>query len=209
MHWAKTRCSACSFAIPAPSAPSGASPSPSSPGTPAGAAAGAGSSPAGGIGAAKDTVVSLAREAVYVGGVVDPAGRGRQCPDGDIGRIGADTTIPRLPGELAASYRARLAVAFDAWSDACTASGVLDAVELLGYGRPALITQRVLPVDGYASLWARFVLIFPDGAAIEGADLVIRLLDTAYSAQWPLGEAMLAKMAFNETRPYKHGGKEF
>jgi hypothetical protein len=39
----------------------------------------------------------------------------------------------------------------------------------------------------------------------EAADLLIRLLDTAREEKWRIGEAVLAKMDFNATRPYKHG----
>jgi len=42
----------------------------------------------------------------------------------------------------------------------------------------------------------------------EMADLFIRIMDTAHARGWKLGEAIVAKMAFNEGRPYKHG-KEF
>lgn len=43
----------------------------------------------------------------------------------------------------------------------------------------------------------------------ELADTIIRILD--YSGQYKLRvvEAAIAKMAYNETRPYKHGGKKF
>lgn len=124
-------------------------------------------------GAAKDAVVSLAREAMYVGGVVDPAGRGRQVPDGDLGRIGADTTIPRLPGEAVASYRARLAVAFDVWGSACTAGGLVARLdELAGaYGFDTYLFRTArdwsptgaldATPDGRSDLWARWwALVF-------------------------------------------------
>jgi NTP pyrophosphatase (non-canonical NTP hydrolase) len=42
----------------------------------------------------------------------------------------------------------------------------------------------------------------------ECADQVIRLLDYAGQYKFRLGEALIAKMAVNEGRPYKHG-KEF
>ncbi len=42
----------------------------------------------------------------------------------------------------------------------------------------------------------------------EVADLIIRLMDFSNSKGWRIGEAIIAKMKFNETRPYKHG-KEF
>lgn len=40
---------------------------------------------------------------------------------------------------------------------------------------------------------------------IEFADCIIRLMDTAYARGYRLADAILAKMEFNETRPYKHG----
>ena len=44
-------------------------------------------------------------------------------------------------------------------------------------------------------------------AEIEAADVLIRLLDMAGFHGWRLGEAYEAKMAYNETRPDRHGGK--
>lgn len=44
--------------------------------------------------------------------------------------------------------------------------------------------------------------------SVELADIVIRVLDLAAAVGVPLGEAVVAKMRFNETRPYRHG-KEF
>ncbi len=42
---------------------------------------------------------------------------------------------------------------------------------------------------------------------IECADAVIRLFSLAGECGFSLGAAMLAKMAYNETRPFRHGGK--
>ncbi len=41
----------------------------------------------------------------------------------------------------------------------------------------------------------------------ELADVVIRLLDFAGGAGLDIEGAVTAKMAYNETRPYRHGGK--
>jgi NTP pyrophosphatase (non-canonical NTP hydrolase) len=41
----------------------------------------------------------------------------------------------------------------------------------------------------------------------ELADVVIRLLDYAEQHKLRIGEAIIAKMEFNETRPHKHGKK--
>jgi NTP pyrophosphatase (non-canonical NTP hydrolase) len=42
----------------------------------------------------------------------------------------------------------------------------------------------------------------------ELADCIIRIMDLASARHWRVGEAIVAKMAFNDDRPYKHG-KEF
>jgi len=47
-----------------------------------------------------------------------------------------------------------------------------------------------------------------DSLTIELADTVIRILDLAGRLYLPLGAAIGAKMAFNESRPYRHG-KQF
>lgn len=83
-------------------------------------------------GRVKDSLVARARDAVCVGGVADPAGRGRECPAVDLGRVGADTAIPRLPGEASADYRTRLAAAFDVWGSACTTPGLEARIGELG-----------------------------------------------------------------------------
>lgn len=46
-------------------------------------------------------------------------------------------------------------------------------------------------------------------AEVEAADVLVRLLDMAEARGWRLGEAVIAKAAFNQTRPQRHGGKQF
>ncbi len=48
----------------------------------------------------------------------------------------------------------------------------------------------------------------PEGEAIELADVVIRVMDHFEHQGWDLEEAIKIKSDFNETRPYRHGGKK-
>ena len=47
----------------------------------------------------------------------------------------------------------------------------------------------------------------PEGIPIELADVVIRMADFCGDMGIDLEQAILTKMAFNETRSYRHGGK--
>lgn len=47
----------------------------------------------------------------------------------------------------------------------------------------------------------------PEGVAAEFADVLIRIADWCGKHNIPLEEALRAKMAFNKTRPHRHGGK--
>ena len=47
------------------------------------------------------------------------------------------------------------------------------------------------------------------GVEEELADVVIRIMDMAQAKGYNIEEAIEAKVEFNKTRPYKHGGKLF
>lgn len=47
----------------------------------------------------------------------------------------------------------------------------------------------------------------PEGVSSEFADVIIRILDTCVRYRIDIEEALLLKAAYNETRPYRHGGK--
>lgn len=51
----------------------------------------------------------------------------------------------------------------------------------------------------------------PEFSALEEelADVVIRALDFGKGTNLRVAEAIVAKVAFNESRPYKHGGKKY
>lgn len=48
----------------------------------------------------------------------------------------------------------------------------------------------------------------PEGIPIELADVVIRIMDYCGHAGIDLQSALLMKMKYNESRPYRHGGKK-
>lgn len=48
-----------------------------------------------------------------------------------------------------------------------------------------------------------------ESVVVELADVVIRVMDLCEYHQWPLAEAILAKVKVNLGRPWKHGGKKF
>lgn len=47
----------------------------------------------------------------------------------------------------------------------------------------------------------------PEGVPIELADCIIRILDFCAANDIDIDDAVNLKMRYNETRPYKHGGK--
>lgn len=48
----------------------------------------------------------------------------------------------------------------------------------------------------------------PEGVAVELADCIIRILDTCAFMGIDIERAIRAKMEYNRTRPYRHGGKK-
>jgi NTP pyrophosphatase (non-canonical NTP hydrolase) len=47
-----------------------------------------------------------------------------------------------------------------------------------------------------------------DGVVVELADVVIRIMDYTQARGWPIADAIIAKMQYNQKRPRKHG-KDF
>jgi NTP pyrophosphatase (non-canonical NTP hydrolase) len=52
------------------------------------------------------------------------------------------------------------------------------------------------------------MLVKPEGIAIELADALIRILDLCAANVIDIEKAIRTKLAYNECRPYRHGGKK-
>jgi len=48
----------------------------------------------------------------------------------------------------------------------------------------------------------------PDGFTVELGDVIIRICEMAGHKRLPLEDAIKLKLAYNATRPYRHGGKK-
>ena len=47
----------------------------------------------------------------------------------------------------------------------------------------------------------------PEGITAELADVIIRVLDICAAYNLPIEDELYNKVAYNKTRPYRHGGK--
>ena len=90
-------------------------------------------------------------------------------------------------GEFIALVHTELSEAFDGWRKGDGLKTIRTSQEIVGNGLVKAIK--------------------PDGFPVELADAVIRICQWCQRYGIPLREAIEMKMAYNETRPYKHGGR--
>lgn len=76
---------------------------------------------------------------------------------------------------------------------------VSEALREFRIGGHEILDKITMDVDGKPGK--------PGGFPVELADLLIRVFDTCGRYNIPLGEAMKLKLAFNKTRPHRHGNK--
>lgn len=118
----------------------------------------------------------------------------RDRPDGDL-----DGVVPYIQEALRTYYTARLAL---------IATEVAEAIEELRSGRRVGETYYVFD-DGEGDAPTGFnpdgSPRKPEGVPSELADIVIRSFDFADEAGIDLAAMIFEKLAYNETRPFKHG----
>lgn len=88
-------------------------------------------------------------------------------------------------------------------------SELSEALEEYRKGRPTAYVWRPSDYPGYheedVSKWQHGEK--PEGIAVEMIDCIIRILDYLAHVGVDVDELMARKTAYNETRPYRHGGK--
>lgn len=64
------------------------------------------------------------------------------------------------------------------------------------------------PEDNFTLHSDAGVPLKPEGELVELADAIIRIMDYCGHKGWDLESAIQAKVYYNKTRPYRHGGKK-
>jgi hypothetical protein len=99
-----------------------------------------------GLGETKDALAEHVRQAVLVRTI-------QRAPEDALSLIGEERFLPRFPGELVESYRARLLAAWEFWRRAGTLPGLVYWLRVMGYEVHVTEWYRYDP-----SIWAEFSL---------------------------------------------------
>lgn len=127
------------------------------------------------LGRAKDALVTLAKDAVYIGQTSDPDALGRETPDDGLERLGADADLEMGAIESPQDYRARILGAWDLWGWAGTPYGYSLAFARLKhpiYGARFIAHYEWPTIDWLTLSWSRFWPIIYTGALTVGRFIV-------------------------------------
>ena len=111
-----------------------------------------------------------------------------------------EDSAPRPVGDLAALLHSEVTEAFESYRD----KEPQLAYEYDFDGRKEIMATPTYTVAGHPET----LVGKPIGEASELADVIIRVLDWADERDVPVIQAVLEKHAFNQTRAYRHGGKQ-
>lgn len=103
-------------------------------------------------------------------------------------------------GEVMALITSEVSEAFEAYRDG-------DPVTEIKYGYKIPYEGTLFSEDPSDAFGQIGVLGKPEGVPAELADVLIRVFDFCGAYRIPLGEAIIRKHRYNESRPYRHGGK--
>lgn len=105
-------------------------------------------------------------------------------------------------GEILALIHSEVSEALEAWRNKAPFDENTQDMDLL-------FVNRVMrtPEDQMPRLIGHSDVKKPEGIASELADVIIRVADAAGAYRIPIAKAVWTKLAYNRTRPYRHGGK--
>ena len=105
-------------------------------------------------------------------------------------------------GEMIALMHSELSEALESWREHDIITNVKYEYKEDTGETTVLYNPEFIYHDGHKELGK------PVGVASEFADVIIRILDTCEKLQIPITRALLDKHRYNQTRPYRHGGKK-
>lgn len=103
----------------------------------------------------------------------------------------------RNMGELIALMHSELSEALECWRNG-------EPRLWYDYGDGVILTTDTMAVNPPPKIDGKPK---PCGLASEFADVIIRIFDACEHMNIPITQALIEKAAYNETRPYRHGGK--
>lgn len=132
-----------------------------------------------------------------------------QAFNGEWFKVQHGVKVQRSFGDLIALVHSELSEALEAYRDRGTdkwyAEHMAEGVKTVGYGwQGYTVNGESVSADEYSKAIEKK----PEGAFVELADAIIRILDIAGYHNVNMFELIEEKIQYNSTRPHRHGGKK-